>query len=78
MAEGFRQSFAGGRGKAFPFFQRRGIRQRDGDKFAPLISRDAFTNSGQVQRDIEKKKIKSVIESCAIPKSWELPLNLPN
>ena len=31
-------SFAGGRVQALPFFQRRGIRQRDGKKFAPLFT----------------------------------------
>jgi len=34
FADGFRQSFAGVRVQALPFFQRRVIRQRDGKKFA--------------------------------------------
>jgi hypothetical protein len=34
FADGCRQSFAGVRVQALPFFQRRAIRQRDGKKFA--------------------------------------------
>ena len=37
FADGCRQSFAGGRVQALPFFQRRGIRQRDGKKIALLV-----------------------------------------
>ena len=37
FADGCRQSFAGVRVQALPFFQRRVIRQRDGKKFAPFF-----------------------------------------
>jgi hypothetical protein len=45
FADGFRQSFAGGRVKALPFFHRRVIRQRDGKKFAPLSACPALHKS---------------------------------
>jgi hypothetical protein len=38
FADFFRQIFAGGRVEALPFFQRRGIRQRDGENCCWLIS----------------------------------------
>ena len=37
FADGFRQSFAGGRVQALPFFQRRVIRQRDGKKLLRFL-----------------------------------------
>ena len=37
LADGCRQSFAGVRVQALPFFQRHVIRQREGKKFAPLF-----------------------------------------
>jgi hypothetical protein len=42
FADFFRQSFAGVRVQALPFFQRRVIRQRDGEKFAPLFRSPYF------------------------------------
>ena len=38
-------SFAGVRVQALPFFQRRGIRQRDGEKFTPLFRALDFDRS---------------------------------
>ena len=51
VADGCRQSFAGVRVLAHPFFQRRVIRQRDGKKFAPLCSVPGQVKSSNLEGD---------------------------